>query len=197
MTGPTHILFGVASGVALCRLSGMELDPVSLVCLLIGSLSPDIDADGGSISKPGKIFKGFLPWRLARVLDELGQVISAIARSISGHRGFFHTPIIGILILLVAWYFNIPRLEWFSIGYLSHIFADACTVYGVPLLWPLIGRNYSFSPIRTGSALEGVLAIGLCIGVVYSGWDLLPQRTKQGFVELKQSLLKIDKGNSE
>ncbi len=190
MTGPTHVLFGVTTGIVLCRALSLEIDSIGVLCLFLGALAPDIDADSGSITKPGRLFQGFLPRGLAKLLDELGTVVSRVAQTISGHRGFFHTPIVGLAILAAAIFFSLPRLEWFAAGYLSHILADACTKRGVPLLWPLRGTEYSFLPVRTGSMTELVIAFGLGLFVVFCGWDLLPQRTKQGFIDLKDTLKK-------
>lgn len=190
MTGPTHILFGVTTGIVLCRATGLEIDPLGFLCLFLGSLGPDIDADSGSITKPGRIFQGFLPRGIAKLLDELGAVVSAMARTISGHRGFFHTPILALVMIVVAWWLNMPRLEWFGIGYLSHILADACTVRGVPLLWPLRNKEYSVAPVRTGSVVEAFVALGLGMFVIFCGWELLPERTRQGFINLQETLRK-------
>jgi inner membrane protein len=189
MTGPTHILFGISTGIVLCRTSLFVLDPVSFVCLFLGSLGPDIDADSGSITKPGRLFRGFLPRGVANVLDQFGTLMSAIARSISGHRGFFHTPLLALGILSASWYLSLPRLEWFGIGYLSHIIADACTKKGVPLLWPVRQREYSFLPIKTGSATEAWLAMSLVFFVIIVGWGLLPETTRQGFESIRQAVM--------
>jgi inner membrane protein len=53
-----------------------------------------------------------------------------------------------------------------SVGYLSHLVADALTVDGVPLLWPLVKRRIcllpSFLAIRTGGVAEYVVVIAVC-----------------------------------
>lgn len=190
MTGPTHVLFGVTTGIVACRLLSIEIDSLGFLCLFLGALAPDIDADSGSITKPGRLFQGFLPRGLARLLDELGTVVSRVAQTFSGHRGFFHTPLVALVLFLTAFFFSMPRLEWFAIGYFSHIVADACTKRGVPLLWPFRGKEYSFCPIRTGSSMELFIAFGLGIFVIIVGWDLLPQRTRQGFFDLRETLIK-------
>lgn len=190
MTGPTHILFGVATGISLCRGFSLHMTAIELLCLFLGSLGPDVDADSGSINKPGRLFRGFLPRGVANFLDEMGALVSAIARSISGHRGFFHTPLVGLTITGAGLAFKSSYLLWFSAGYLSHILADACTVRGVPLLWPLRAKEYSLAKVRTGSSRELFVAAGLGFFVIFAGWPLLPESTRQGFVEMKQSVLK-------
>lgn len=197
MTGPTHILFGVASGTTLCHVFGLVMTPVQLLCLFLGSLGPDIDADSGSITKPGRLFRGFLPRPIADFLDQMGGVISAIARSISGHRGFFHTPLVALVIAVVSGVFASPAGLWFAAGYLSHILADACTVRGVPLLWPYRSKEYSIAPIRTGSLRELCVACVLGVWVVVSGWPLLPERTRHGFMELKEGVIKRQENRYE
>jgi membrane-bound metal-dependent hydrolase YbcI (DUF457 family) len=57
----------------------------------------------------------------------------------------------------------------FSIGYLAHLLADAMTVHGVPLLWPL-DFDIHLLPrplrIRTGSFAEYAVIVALGIGMV-------------------------------
>jgi inner membrane protein len=189
MTGPTHILFGISTGIVLCKTGLFELDPVSFVCLFLGALGPDIDADGGSITKPGRLFRAFLPRGVANGLDQLGTLMGAMVRTISGHRGFFHTPVLALGILVTSWYLNWPRLEWFGIGYFSHILADACTVRGVPLLWPVREKEYSFLPIKTGSATEAWLATCMVFFIIGIGWNLLPETTRQGFEDIRHAVM--------
>lgn len=188
MTGPTHVLFGLCTGVLLCKTNIVHLDPVSLLCLFAGSLAPDIDADGASITRPGSILRGFLHRGLVKLLDEVGRLVCALANKISGHRGLFHTPTVAGIIFLFALYNASPHLGWFGVGYLSHIIADAFTYTGVPLLWPARKMNYSFSTLRTGSATEGWLAACMVFFVVGFGWALLPENTREGFLELRESL---------
>ncbi len=186
MTGPTHALFATATGIALIRTRYFELDAISFLILIIGSLAPDIDSESGSITKPGKILQGILPRPFVLTLDHLGTLLSSMARSISGHRGLFHTPVVAFGLMGVAWYLRSPRFEWFAIGYMTHIFADACTKMGVPLLWPFVKKEISFSPIATGSLHERLLAICLILFVVFAGWGELPDKTKEGFNNIKQ-----------
>jgi inner membrane protein len=188
MTGPTHVLLGLCTGVLLCKTDIVHLDPVSLLCLFAGSLAPDIDADGASITRPGSLLRGFLHRGLVKLLDEIGRLVCALANKISGHRGLFHTPALASVILLVSWYYSSAHLGWFGLGYISHIVADAFTYTGVSLLWPARKFNYSFSSMRTGSATEGWLAACMVFFVVGFGWPLLPENTREGFQELRELL---------
>lgn len=54
----------------------------------------------------------------------------------------------------------------FSIGFVSHLIADALTPKGIMPLWPL-GLPHIKGPVRTGSFMEWVIAIVLLIAIGY------------------------------
>jgi inner membrane protein len=60
---------------------------------------------------------------------------------------------------LVAFGFGIGTL-----GILAHLLADALTPAGVPVLWPLSGRDYSLYLTRADNAIANyvLLAVGVC-----------------------------------
>lgn len=184
MTGPTHLLVGLATTIAVARTTGIVPAPVMLICMLFGAIGPDIDSDSGSITRPGRIFSRFLPRGAANLLDGFGAIVGGIARKLSGHRGMFHWPIIGIVLIGSGFYCENYFVFWFGVGYLSHILADGFTVHGVPLYGPFSVRNYSFAKVKVGSKTELVIALVLLVSVVGFGWELLPQRTQDGFHNL-------------
>ena len=61
---------------------------------------------------------------------------------------------------LVAFGFGIGTL-----GILAHLFADALTPAGVPVLWPLSGRDFSVYLTRADNTLANyvLLAVGVCV----------------------------------
>ena len=89
MTAPTHILTGLASVVVAGRIGGLTPDAVSLLAFIVGTLAPDIDGNG-SITRPGTILRGLLGRELGGVLDAAFELISAVIRTLFGHRGFIH-----------------------------------------------------------------------------------------------------------
>ncbi len=84
------------------------------------------------------------------------------------HRGVTHYVYIPIAIVLFAiaiapiFPFLSPIVAAFGVGYLSHWFADALTVSGVPVSGASSYRVHFFGGrIRTGQGVEYVIAFGL------------------------------------
>jgi membrane-bound metal-dependent hydrolase YbcI (DUF457 family) len=69
----------------------------------------------------------------------------------------------------------------FGLGYFSHVvLADALTISGVPLLWPLEHRFHLLPKglrIRTGGPVEGLIFLGVVLGLAGLVWvtpDFIP-----------------------
>lgn len=168
MKGVSHAIVGVLSAAA-CHMLIRPLSPnlVGLVPVagvaLVASLLPDIDSDESSIRQATGT---------ARHSGAGGRLMSFMIRLLGGHRGALTHSLLAwaFATFWVGVYFHGNMLMVaFGIGYLSHLLADALTVQGVPLLWPIIGRRISFLPsaiaIRTGGVVEQVVVIGLGVGV--------------------------------
>jgi len=108
--------------------------------LLLGSVLPDIDADGSTIT---------------RILPKIPIEHRTITHSILALFAF------SSLASLVSVQFGIGIFS----GFLSHLFLDSMNPTGVPFFYPFIKKKYRFSKIRirTGSILENVLFIVLLI----------------------------------
>lgn len=135
MRGITHgaIGWGVGVTVGLITLPfGIQTGTVAPVAGMIGGLMPDIDAPRSVI---GRRFK----------------TLSFLVSLFTKHRGFFHSPILSVILFILALYFlflsppNGVIFLAFSLGYLSHIVADSFTPHG-------IGQHRG--GIRTGSLSE-------------------------------------------
>lgn len=169
MTGRTHDLaaFSLLNGIFIY----LPLMPMSLATLavtiganFIGGLAPDLDQ---STSTLWKHFRG------GRIL---GPLLSPV---LGGHRLISHS-LVGLA--LAGWLgnlclnlisevliVNINIVWWgFMIGIVSHLFTDALTREGIPLLFPL-PLNFGFPPIKrlritTGKNFEkGLIYPGLMI----------------------------------
>ena len=130
MTGKGHIMFSIASAIFAKRFSLTEIIAQAdwwhlIPATMLTSILPDID-------HPQSI---------------LGQRLFFLSRLISrifGHRGFTHSLLASVMILIIFKIYIINYLllpldviQGMILGYYSHIIADTLTPAGVPLLWPL------------------------------------------------------------
>ena len=108
--------------------------------LLLGSVLPDIDADGSTIT---------------RILPKIP----------IEHRTITHSFLALVAMTVVAAIFSRYFALGMFFGYLSHLLLDSLNPTGVPFFYPFIKIKYRFSKIRirTGSILENVLFIVLLI----------------------------------
>lgn len=129
------------SHVAIASAICLPLNPPALPFAIIGSTAPD--------------------W-LESVLPPL------IGRKLT-HRKETHYLIIPIIIILIAILIDYKSfLFWFGVGYLTHWFADALTITGVPVS-PLSRHNVTLfgGKIRTGDFIEYIIAFGFLFAVLF------------------------------
>lgn len=151
MTGKTHIVGGVASGMVLASVTSYE--PTTLVIAgAVGGLLPDICHGGSKIGRK-------MP------------VLSKIINTIFGHRTFTHSLLFLILVWLLLEIFipiNAAKTGVLA-GMVSHFILDAATKNGIKLLYPLKITVRFPVTTRTGGAVEYiVLAILTLITVYYA-----------------------------
>jgi inner membrane protein len=188
MTAPTHILTGLASVVVVGRVSGLTPGAVSLLAFVVGSLVSDIDRQG-VITGPGRSFRQFFGREVANLLDAIGQLLSATIRTIFGHRGFIHSPLIALSIVAIGAHLDWARLMWFGGGFASHLLGDALTAGGIPVWSPFSLKRVSLSGMKTGSRTERVLACALLVFVCGFGWVLLPEQVKHTHREVYELIV--------
>ncbi len=150
----THALCGIAS---LWLLAPLPQSPtvdygVLSACAAFGALLPDLDAAESKIKHlpVGTVAPFALPAQL-------------LYRTL-GHRGLLHSlwglAAFAVLALPVAWLWDWRPWAAVTLGYASHLAADACTKSGIPLFYP---RRQRYSPlprpwrITTGSLAEDML----------------------------------------
>ena len=164
MVGKTHIAGGLAlasvTSLIAVRTGYIDMNHVLLQQATIltsaglGSLLPDIDMKGSTISRSNKL-------------------ISFFTRLLFTHRGFTHSPLALLIVAVIS--FTAAKVIgagngiWiaagFSIGYASHILLDSLNPIGVPLLYP-IKRKFSFGRIKTGTwpeTLVFLISVGTTI----------------------------------
>jgi inner membrane protein len=177
MTAPTHIVTGLATVVVVGRVTGVTPDAVGLMAVIFGSLAPDIDGTG-VITRPGTILRQLIGRGPANLLDAVFEFIAAAVHFLFGHRGFIHSPLLAFSIFGLGGYLGKPWLEWFGIGYATHLLGDALTVGGIPIWSPFSSRRVSLSHMRTGSRQEYALAVVMLLWTCVFGWRLLPEDVK-------------------
>ncbi len=156
--GRTHVLAGVASLWCLQvfppLISPVLLAPLGVLAAL-GALLPDLDATQSQIKHLSVAgVRPFAP-------------LSMLLNRTFGHRGVLHSLLgwgIATLVLLpLAFLGGLAVPLAISLGYASHLAADACTKSGIPFLYPNRKRYHLLPrPLRltTGSQAEdGVFMI--------------------------------------
>lgn len=147
---------------------------IGIVVSLFSSVLPDLDHDGSYISKyltfnskqqnrsiVTLLIGIFLitlclynDWPIWTVLAGLYVVIAAYVP----HRSFTHS-FLGVGLAGVISYLASPNLIYFGYfmaGYLSHLFADALTVSGIPLFWPK-KMDFRLAKIKTSTKWDIII----------------------------------------
>ena len=151
MTGLTHLAGGVASLLPLtlaypALFPDAPLTPEALgaaaLAACLGALLPDLDAPQ-SLLKNWKV--GYRrTGKRGRTLTPAYRPFEPVASLLSpllGHRRPLHSLLgLGVAAVLLglpaAFWLGWPATLALVLGYASHLLLDACTVSGVPLLWP-------------------------------------------------------------
>ena len=176
MQGRNHLILAMAVPIATGVFIGPETmppGPLPWGALALGSLLPDLDG-GGSIAYMGNLLpRSITPAPLRAALNGLGRAVSDVIRATFGHRNALHWPVWGVLMFIAGRYLGLPWLMWLGIGYVLHILGDSLTIAGVPLFGPIIRKDISFFPMRTGGFLENVLSVGLWLFVAWGVYQLV------------------------
>lgn len=127
MTGKTHGTVGLAMAVTAVAL-GANVEPLTF-CLgaYPGAYAPDVDIKGSTANK-------YFP----------------AGSSLWKHRGFTHTLIIPILLILISTEYDIFSLVLgFAFGWLTHLYADLWNKKGIPILAPLNPKKIHIATVKT------------------------------------------------
>lgn len=181
MTGKTHRIIGIASGLTyLASVSQPEYAPATLGAVLVGSyfgsLLPDLD-------QPAAEIWNSLPF---------GHTLSHVVDPFFKHRNLSHSLLgIGLVSLGLYYLLRIFPEYWginthiliitTIISYMSHLLADMITEEGIPLLFPyhlMMGippRPFEGIRIQTGKWFENLVlfpAVNLWLVVtIIISWD--------------------------
>lgn len=158
MEGKTHVIGGLAAGLAVASLT--NADPILVTAAAaFGSLVPDIDHGGSKISRSN----AFLA------------LLSAAVNLLFMHRGFTHSILFTGLVAWVLTKLGVPPDITLGtiVGILSHLFLDCVTKRGIKLFYPLQTTFKIPLNITTGGAVEKVVMVLLGIAVCYFATDIL------------------------
>jgi inner membrane protein len=159
MNGRTHLVLGLAVGVAVAAAAPPDLATRAMIIVAggIGGLLPDID-------HPKSIVSGYLPG------------VGGAVRLFASHRGPTHS--LFFLLTLLALLFAINAPQWVVAagagGFISHLLADMATVAGVPVLLPISRRSFRLAPALllgpTQWILESVATVGAIGAIGFILW---------------------------
>lgn len=143
----THLAFGLL--IALLSLDFFNIKNKLLFVLIavFFSIFPDIDERK---SKIGKKYKK----------------TSWIINFIFGHRGFFHSIFVPLILFFVLYNINNEIGIAVLVGYLSHLFMDALTKNGIRPLYPIINKRIN-GFIKTNSILEKIFFLIIILLILY------------------------------
>lgn len=153
MQGVTHMAGGAAFAAVytLAALPGLSVGQEAAIIGIgaFSSLIPDIDHPNSKISHKLK-------------------PVSAIVSLMFSHRGFFHTPIL-YLVLWAFWEMFCPG-TWYLIygrmlflGITSHLVLDSLNPGGIPVFFPFSKKRHHITKIKTGSKAKFACRFGLIL----------------------------------
>lgn len=194
MNAEVHTPVGIATAAGLSIIvPAMRVDSVSTLvvctgCAALGSILPDIDANGDSVAK--KQFKkvmSFIVLILATVvlyywnMGELSELINSLLSSeqawftvlflvlclrgyYTDHRTFTHW-LIGLLCFTITFTLMIGNLTyglWFGAAFLSHQLIDCLNKRKIYWLYPLkidFARYICYASSKTSSVIGGIASL--------------------------------------
>ena len=143
----THLAFGFLVSLISINFLNINNKILFILIVLLFSIFPDIDERR---SKVGKKYK----------------LISRIINFLFGHRGFFHSIYIPLILYAVFYNINAEMGIAISVGYFSHLFMDAMTKHGIMPLYPIINKKIN-GFIRTNSFLEKIIFLIIILLILY------------------------------
>ena len=175
MKGTTHIVGGVGLGLLFHTYTNYG-NPIGMVFIgsILGSLFPDIDSEG-LIAKPGKLLR-IRSKSLRETINSIGGFISNIIQKYTEHRGFFHWPVLGLIILLLGYDLDSTFWFYFGLGDISHCLLDSLNKTGVPFFAPFSLERYHFAKVKYDWIGEKIFIIVFAISIVFFMKDPIKER---------------------
>ena len=147
----THAAFGLFSSLIFLHFFEIKYSVLFVLVVLFFSVFPDIDEPKSKIGRKNKFF-------------------SSIIGFIFGHRGFFHSIYIPLILYFIFYSISVEIGIAVLVGYFSHLLMDAMTRHGIRPLYPIINRKIN-GFIKTNSLFEKIIFLIIILSILYS---LLP-----------------------
>ena len=143
----THLAFGFLVSLILTDIFDIWHKLLFILITVLFSIFPDIDERNSKIGKKYKF-------------------ASRIINFLFGHRGFFHSIYIPLILYFI--FYNINNEIGIAIlaGYFSHLLMDAITKHGIMPLYPIINIKIN-GFIKTNSILEKIIFLIIILLVLY------------------------------
>lgn len=150
MTYKTHFIGGICAAALNSTIMPVESVVLTTVVSAVSALVPDLDIEDSKLGR------------------KAGLVSKGISRAF-GHRGFFHTPILYIVIYILMNMFLPTFLSMgFLVGTMSHLILDSFNYKGIMWLYPLTKRHYHIASIKTRGFGETMFLIAMVALSVYA-----------------------------
>lgn len=198
MMGRTHALSGAALWLVGCATVTAVVHPVGAAVVLVGtpvavlaSYTPDLDHPSSTAARSLGVATRLLATGIAALSAAVYRwtATEEDRPNGTGHRAITHTAmfclLLGGLVSAVLALAGLSGWAWLGLpaglGALAHLLGDACTKYGVPLVWPLKvgGRRWHSCGlprairIRTDRAVEHYVVIPILFVMLFAaGWVL-------------------------
>ena len=143
----THLAFGFLVSLLAIDFLNIKNKLLFVLIVMFFSIFPDIDERK---SKIGKKYRK----------------TSWIINFIFGHRGFFHSIYIPLILYFIFHYINNKIGIAVLVGYFSHLFMDALTKNGIRPLAPLINQKIN-GFIKTNSIIEKMFFLVIILSILY------------------------------
>jgi len=143
----THLAFGFLVSLIALNFFNIENTILFILVTLFFSIFPDID----------------------ETRSKIGRKYNLISKSINfffGHRGFFHTIYIPLILFFIFGFINNDVSVAILIGYFSHLFLDAITKAGIRPLYPIYNKRIN-GPFRTNSFTEKIIFMFIVLSSLY------------------------------
>lgn len=163
MTGKTHAAIG-ANTVWLLTFTSLTVSPLLVAVGSLAALLPDLDASESTIKHVRVKIAGFQ--------IEPFYIPALLFSTLFKHRGWLHSAVAIIVVAVLSWFgfssYDIVIPFVITIGYASHLLADACTISGIRFFLPMQTELHLLPKplrIRTGNIVDQLLFLGGVAGV--------------------------------